>query len=53
MPFYFVGSLESGNVCEHFIMKQYFNSLGIIQHDVALTIWALKKKSMKYIFYRK
>ncbi len=30
MPFYFAGRLESGNVCEYFRMKQYFNSLKII-----------------------
>src|SRR5579859_5598903 len=24
MPFYFAGRLESGNVCEYFVMKQYF-----------------------------
>jgi hypothetical protein len=28
MPFYFAGRLESGNVCEYFRMKHYFNSLG-------------------------
>ena len=33
MPYYFAGRLESGNVCEYFRMKQYFNSLGISEHD--------------------
>src|SRR5688572_13889529 len=36
MPFYFAGRLESGNVCEYFRMKQYFNSLGITRHDKIL-----------------
>ena len=34
MPFYFAGSLESGNVCEYFRMKQFFNELGIKEHEV-------------------
>ena len=29
MPFYFAGRLESGNVCEYFRIRQFFNSLGI------------------------
>lgn len=29
MPYYFAGRLESGNVCEYFIMMRYFNELGI------------------------
>jgi len=33
MPFYFAGRLESGNVCEYFRMMQYFNSIGIKEHD--------------------
>ncbi len=33
MPFYFAGNLESGNVCEYFRMKQYFNSLEISKYD--------------------
>ena len=34
MPFYFAGRLESGNVCEYFRMKQYFNALGIQGPDL-------------------
>ena len=36
MPFFFAGKLESGNVCEYFRMKRYFNSLGIHQWDMML-----------------
>src|SRR6202050_4343826 len=33
MPFYFAGRLESGNVCEYFRMKNFFNALGIHEND--------------------
>lgn len=36
MPFFFAGKLESGNVCEYFRMKGYFNSLGMRDWDVLL-----------------
>src|SRR5688572_16846456 len=36
MPFYFAGRLESGNVCEYFRMRQFFNALGIHEHDKIL-----------------
>ena len=36
MPYYFAGRLESGNVCEYFIMMRYFNEIGITAHDEAL-----------------
>ena len=29
MPYYFAGRLESGTVCEYFVMMRYFNDLGI------------------------
>ena len=38
MPFFFAGKLESGNVCEYFRMKRYFNSLGIHQWDAILYV---------------
>ncbi len=50
MPFYFAGSLESGNVCEYFRMTQYFGELGITEHDGILYEWALKRKNTKFIF---
>ena len=51
MPFYFAGRLESGNVCEYFRMKQYFNSLGITQHDKILYEMGIKEKEHEVYFY--
>lgn len=53
MPFYFAGSLESGNVCEYFVMKQYFNSLGIKEHDHALYEMGIKEKEHEVYFLGK
>ncbi len=53
MPFYFAGSLESGNVCEYFIMKQYFNSLGITKHDEILYEMGMKEKEHEVYFLSK
>lgn len=53
MPFYFAGSLESGNVCEYFIMKQYFNSLGIVEHDKILYEMGIKEKEHEVYFLSK
>ena len=50
MPFYFAGRLESGNVCEYFRMKQYFNSLGISAHDVLLYEMGMKEKEHEIYF---
>ena len=50
MPFYFAGRLESGNVCEYFRMKQYFNSLGIKKHDVVLYEMGIKEKEHEVYF---
>ncbi len=50
MPFYFAGRLESGNVCEYFRMKQYFNSLGITKHDVMLYEMGIKEKEHEVYF---
>ena len=36
MPYFFAGKLESGNVCEYFVMMHYFHSLGIREHDTIL-----------------
>ena len=36
MPYYFAGRLESGNVCEYFRMKAFFNEIGITKHDQTL-----------------
>jgi hypothetical protein len=53
MPFYFAGRLESGNVCEYFRMKQYFNSLGIKNHDKLLYDMGLKEKDHEVYFLEK
>lgn len=53
MPFYFAGRLESGNVCEYFRMKQYFNSLGITDHDVVLYEMGMKEKEHEIYFLNK
>jgi len=50
MPFYFAGRLESGNVCEYFRMKQYFNSLGIKNHDKILYDMGIKEKEHEIYF---
>jgi rubrerythrin len=53
MPFYFAGRLESGNVCEYFRMKQYFNALGITQHDELLYEMGIKEKEHEEYFLGK
>ena len=50
MPFYFAGRLESGNVCEYFRMKQYFNSLGIKDYDIILYEMGMKEKEHEVYF---
>jgi len=50
MPFYFAGRLESGNVCEYFRMKQYFNALGIHEHDNILYEMGIKEKEHEIYF---
>jgi len=53
MPFYFAGRLESGNVCEYFVMKQYFNTLGIKEHDKILYEMGIKEKEHEVYFLQK
>ncbi len=53
MPFYFAGSLESGNVCEYFRMRQYFNSMGISEHDELLYEMGMKEKEHEVYFLGK
>ena len=50
MPFFFAGKLESGNVCEYFRMRQYFNALGIHQHDHLLYEMGIKEKEHEVYF---
>lgn len=53
MPFFFAGKLESGNVCEYFRMKQYFNSLGIRHWDAVLYEMGMKEKEHEVYFLNK
>ena len=53
MPFFFAGKLESGNVCEYFRMKQYFDSLGIHEHDEKLYEMGIKEKEHEIYFLSK
>jgi len=50
MPYYFAGRLESGNVCEYFIIMHYFHSLGIHDHDQALYEMGIKEKEHELYF---
>ena len=50
MPYYFAGRLESGNVCEYFVMMRYFNELGITAHDEVLYEMGLKEKQHEVYF---
>ena len=51
MPFYFAGRLESGNVCEYFHIKYYFNELGITKHDQLFYDMGIKEKEHEIYFY--
>jgi len=53
MPFFFAGKLESGNVCEYFKAKQYFNALGIHQWDQVLYDMGIKEKEHEVYFLNK
>ena len=50
MPYYFAGRLESGNVCEYFIMMRYFNEIGITAHDEMLYEMGMKEKEHEVYF---
>ena len=50
MPYFFAGKLESGNVCEYFVMIQYFHSLGITEHDPVLYEMGIKEKAHEVHF---
>jgi rubrerythrin len=50
MPFYFAGRLESGNVCEYFRMKHFFNELRITEHDQILYEMGIKEKEHEVYF---
>jgi len=50
MPIFFAGKLESGNVCEYFVMMHYFHSLGIREHDAVLYEMGHKEKDHEVYF---
>lgn len=52
MPYYFAGRLESGNVCEYFIMMKYFNEIGITEHDEVLYEMGMKEKEHEVYFLK-
>ena len=52
MPYYFAGRLESGNVCEYFVMMHYFNDLGITDHDDVLYEMGMKEKEHEVYFLK-
>ena len=52
MPYYFAGRLESGNVCEYFIMMRYFNEIGITAHDDVLYEMGMKEKEHEVYFQK-
>lgn len=50
MPYFFAGKLESGNVCEYFVMMHYFHALGIREHDAVLYEMGMKEKEHEVYF---
>ncbi len=50
MPYYFAGRLESGNVCEYFVMMRYFHELDIDEHDEILYEMGMKEKEHEEYF---
>ena len=50
MPYFFAGKLESGNVCEYFVMMQHFHSLDIRDHDQILYEMGMKEKDHEVYF---
>lgn len=50
MPYYFAGKLESGNVCEYFVMMHYFQELGIHEHNEVLYEMGMKEKEHEIYF---
>ncbi len=50
MPFFFAGKLESGNVCEYFRMKHFFNDMNIYKWDIILYEMGMKEKEHEIYF---
>ena len=47
---FFAGKLESGNVCEYFVMMQMFHDIGITEHDELLYEMGVKEKEHEVFF---
>ena len=52
MPYFFAGKLESGNVCEYFLMMHRFHELGITAHDEILHEMGVKEKEHEVFFQK-
>ena len=52
MPYFFAGKLESGNVCEYFVMIKHFRSLGITEHDEVLYEMGVREKEHEVHFIK-
>lgn len=50
MPYFFAGKLESGNVCEYFVMIRHFHELGVKDHDPILYEMGIKEKEHEVHF---
>jgi len=50
MPYFFAGKLESGNVCEYFVMLHEFHELGIHAHDEELYEMGVREKEHEVYF---
>ncbi len=50
MPYFFAGKLESGNVCEYFVMLHRFHALGVTEHDEVLYEMGIKEKEHEVHF---
>ena len=50
MPYFFAGKLESGNVCEYFVMIQRFHAPGITAHDAVLHEMGVTEKEHEVYF---
>lgn len=50
MPYFFAGKLESGNVCEYFVMIHRFRALGITEHDAILYEMGIREKEHEVHF---
>ncbi len=53
MPYFFAGKLESGNVCEYFVMIKYFHALDITEHDEDLYEMGIREKEHEVYFLGK